>query len=988
MTKPPQRRTRDNHRPHPTTTPTNHPPTKLHSHLRRHRQPPPARPSPPRHPGAKQSRLDYTVLPHRSNATAGVNMAEHGTDSFIGRLDELTQLHHKARAATHGSPKVVLLSGPTGIGKTTLVKHFTDSLGDTFRILKTEGTRAEIDIPFAGVLRLLDDVNTAYGRNAAHDYSGRQPSVLAVGGAVLSALDTAQHTAPVLLWLDDAHDIDLNSLQTLGFALLRLRADRVLTVVATERAARAARDMGLNGLGGAVQHIVLGGFTVPETRRFLQAQNGRAPSESRLRNLVGWSRGNPLYLQAVLGAHAGAFPDDPGTFHIPTSLSEAVGEWARSFPSASRRILDTLAVLDAPAPVPLLGRLLASDSVVADAEPLVQQHAAQWTQTGGVPHLRLMHTGQREALYAAIPQPEKTRAHRAIAEALEPPARWRHQIAAAHAYDAPLAEDLTHAAQRELDAGHVSLAAEYILASAQCDPDAARRQDALLRAVRLLVVSTQYRAALHHYDQVLRAPSGPQRQEALGLLSFADGQDTRASGYLRRAQDEFTEAGALADAATAAAELGVAENSLGLGRESLASSAFALRHARGEAVRGMVRANLAYGHALLSGPAEGLRHMDGLSEDPDQVAVPDTDTLTYRGMFRGLAGDLAGALSDLSVAARRRSLGVSRISTVSALFNSAWCHFFLGEWQEARRNLSLAFDVAQTTGRSVDFFSLHCLSALLYAVTGREPEAQADLQEALELAASADYAGPGFHLATAQAVVEFSRGELDKTVSLLARAHEEPANLTRSRLYAIRHLPVLAVACARTGDLERARRVLGELESAPSHGALLPVSIQWVKGAIATAVGETVAAAREFEAGLAVPAHGGDPVLHKAIIRHDLGALLMKGGDAERAREQLHRAGRTFERLGARPYASSCRALLGEVESARGRTVSREFWGSLTDREKDIAGLVARGWTNREIAAELYLSTKTIEYHLSNIYAKHNVHDRRHLRDLLQPGRH
>ncbi|WP_431773908.1 AAA family ATPase [Streptomyces cucumeris] len=915
-------------------------------------------------------------------------MEEEGTESFIGRIDELDQLRHKAHAATHGSPKVILLSGPTGIGKTMLVQHFSESLGDTFTALRTEGNRAEIDIPFAAVLRLLDDVTTTYGRNTAvPEYSGQQPSVLAFGGAVLGALDTAQQHAPLLLWLDNAHDIDLDSLQTLGFALLRLRADRVLTVVATQRPARTARDMGLNGLGNAVQHIALGGFTVPETRRFLQARNGRAPSESRLRNLVGWSRGNPLYLRAVLGAHAGALPDDPGTLRIPTSLSEAVGEWARSFPPASRRILDLLAVLDTPASVPLLGELLASETVVTDAEPLVQQHAAQWTRTGGAPQLRLMHTGQREALYAAIPQPEKTRAHRAVAETLEPPTRWRHQIAAAQTYDAPLADELAHAADRELETGHVSLAAEYVLASSQCDPDGARRQDALLRAVRMLVISTQYRAALHHYDQVLRTPSGPQRQEALGLLSFADGQDARASTYLRRARDEFSAAGMPEDAATAAAELGVAEGSLGLGRESLASSAFALRHTRDEAVRGMARATTAYGHALLSGPAEGLRHMDGLSADPDRVPVPDTDTLTYRGMFRGLAGDLTGALSDLSVAARRRSLGVSRISNVSALHNAAWCHFLLGEWQEARRSLSVAFDVAQTTGRSVDFFTLHCLSAVLYAFTGRPEEARADLQEALELESTADYAGPGFHLATTRAAVEFTRGNDARAVGLLARAHEEPANLTRSRLYASRHLPLLGIACAHTGDIDRARRVLAELESAHPHGALLPVSVQWVKGSIAAATGDTEGAAREFTAGLAVTAQGGDPVLHKAVIRHDLGALLMRAGDVERAREQLRRAGRTFERLGAKPYADRCRSLLGTADSARERTLSRGFWSSLTDREKDIAGLVARGWTNREIAEELYLSTKTVEYHLSNIYAKHNVHDRRHLRNLLQPGR-
>ncbi|MET9670293.1 AAA family ATPase [Streptomyces sp. NPDC006475] len=899
---------------------------------------------------------------------------------FIGRTEEIAVLRNAARSAARGIPRVILVSGATGMGKTALVDHVAEMAAKEFAVLRAWDVPPATDLPFSTVTGILAD-GAEHLSAAEHEPVGPHSSVLDMGGALIDLLDSWQQTAPLLFWLDDAHRIDLESLQSIGFALLRQGAERILTVIGTQHAARTARDMGLTELVPESDHVEVTGFTLSETQEFVEDRTARPHSEARLRSLAVWSHGNPLFLEAALGAFGGSLPNDPATIRAPSSLSDAVGAWSRSFPPASLAVLNMLAVLDAPATVPLLARLLGSDSAGADAEVLVDQHAAVWVP-GHAPALRLVHAGQRDALYAAIARPERNRMHLRAAEILEPPARWRHRVAAAETYDAPLAEDLREAALREAQAGRAAVAAEYLLASSQVDPDSERRQNALLAAVRLQVTGGQARTAMRHEDAVLRCAPGPQRDESLGLLSLAKGEDALAGSQLSRARDAFTARGDMAQAACAAAESGVAEGSLGLGHRLLSTSEFALRYAQDDVVRGMAEANLAYAHALLDGPASGLGHLERLPAHPSRVPATHTDALIYRGLFRGLTGDLTGAVSDLSAAARRRTVGVSRISSVAAATHSLWCLLALGEWQEARRNLSVALDIAHATGRPSDFFNLSCFAAVLHALSGRFDEARAALREALALEASADFSGPEFHLAATRAAVAFATGDHERVVALLGPLVEEIVNTSRSHLYAVRHMPILGVAYARTGDIDRAQAVLSNLEAAEPRGALVPVVVHWIRGAIA-AHSDPVAAVRAYQEAIAVPPNGGDPLAYKALIRLDLGSLLVELGDGEQAREQLSAAEDVFARLGAEPFRHQCRTLLEGID-APSQPADTAFWDSLSDRERDIAGLVAIGWTNREIAARLYLSVKTVEYHLGNIYAKNGLKGRRQLRDLMQ----
>ncbi|MFK0230805.1 AAA family ATPase [Streptomyces sp. NPDC090303] len=909
-------------------------------------------------------------------------MKESRGHRFIGRSEELEVLRSSARTAARGIPRIVLISGADGIGKTVLVEKFAEQASKEFTVLRAWDVPPKPDLPFYTVTGLLTDGGVYPAATPREGTAAPQLSVLSMGAAFIGLLDSLLEDAPLLLWLDDAHKIDVESLRAIGFALLRQRAERMLTIVCTKNPTQTTRDMGLADLTPKPEHIQLRGFRPDETRDFVEDRTSRPQSRDKLRGLAAWSDGNPLFLEAAVGAFGADLPDEPSTASVPPSLSDAVGAWSLSFAPEGRAVLNMLAVLDAPATVPLLNELLDSEGVGAAADVLVDQHAAVWVP-GVVPALTLVHAGQRDALYAAVPLAERNRMHLRAARVLEPPASWRHKVAAAETYDSVLAGELRDAAAREVRAGHAALAADYLFASSQVDPDAEHRQESLVTAVRLHVTGGSPRTALRHEDAVLESPDGPQRDEALGLLGLARGEPSRARTHLDRAYERFTARGDRVRAASAAAELGIAEGSLGLGRESLKSSRFALEHARDETVKGMAQANLGYAHALIDGPAAGLDHLGHLPDPAVRVPPTHTDALIYRGMFRSLAGDLTGGVHDLTAAAQRRDGGVSSISSVSALTYVLWCHFALGAWQDVRRSLSVALDITHTTGRPMDSFGLNCFIAVLECFSGRFDDARATLEEARSQA-SADFEGPAFHLATTWASVAFAADDHRRVVELVEPVVRDPANESRSRLYALRHMPQLGVAYARTGDTRQARRVLRELAGAGARGALLPVAVRWVGGAIAAAEGDLRSAARLLGEAVDMPADGGNPVLHKAIAQQDLGVVLLRGGDQEAARGHLRAAEKVFADLGAEPFRQRCHAQLAEaLGSPAAQRDDGGVWDSMTDRERDVAVLIARGWTNREIAAELYLSVKTVEYHLANIYAKNDLKGRRELRDVM-----
>ncbi|MFJ5646150.1 AAA family ATPase [Streptomyces sp. NPDC093223] len=901
---------------------------------------------------------------------------------LIGRTEELRRLAELARHADQGQCQVVFISGPAGIGKTTLMEACAASL-ENFRFVRVRGSAGQRLIEFDAVNRLLQALS-GEGNGPVKQIS-RDSTVLAAGGALIAAADDFKGPSPLGLLIEDAHQIDTASLQALGFMLLRTSRDRVLAVMGTEHVYLTRRETGFARDRPGVVQLDVEGLTLAETRDFMSAMGSGPVSPSRLAVVHRWSAGNPLYLRALVRSDASGGPtaENPAHGAIPPALSHIVRDWAKSFLPGGTRVLGALAVLGTPADLPTLQHMTGSSALLDDIEPLIREGAAKWVTPGdGSDRLALIHQGQRDALYLGIPLSRRKELHRQAAALLDPPERWQHQIAAADAYDGDLAGQLRAAVPAELHHGDPAQAARWLLGISEVDPVATARNGALLEAVRLLATSGHYQAALAHSARVHAAPAGAGRSEALGLLELAHGHDAGAAEHLLKAWHGYgdDEEGA----ARAAIELSGVQATLGLGWQAVQAAQFAVAHSSDPQVIGQAQSVIVFAEALLKGPAAALTQLSHLRDNPTAVSVHDLGSLACRGILRSLTGQFHPALDDLTVIARRRSPHLAQRGGFGALIHIAACLVFLGEWTEARRSLSLALDEAQTVGRELDFAMLHSFSAALAAFQGRWSDAEEDLFEARALAAASDFSGPYYHYVQGAAAVAFARQDWQGVIDPLARLVKEPSHRDRARVYRLWSFPFLGVAYSRIHDADAADEMAAALEELAPCGAAAAVSAAWVRGNASAARQDLAGALRHLRDGLAVRSDGGEPALHRALLRCDYGRLLIESGQKAEAETQLTQAAEALRAMGAVPLEVWCAGLLAQTDSLAGLTAAQGFWAALTDRERDVAKLVGHGWTNKEIAQELYVTTKTVEFHLQNIYGKGEGRNRRQVRDLVQ----
>ncbi|MFD7859784.1 AAA family ATPase [Streptomyces microflavus] len=906
--------------------------------------------------------------------------------SLAGRADDLRTLLDAADRARSGNSATIFLGGPAGVGKTALTVAMTRSLPD-FATVTVSGVSTEQYLNYAAVNRLIRSMRTKWSDDAGRaDAVPADSTIISAGGRLIAALDEHEEK-PVALIIEDGHLLDRMSLQALGFMLLRTTHDQLLTVVNTEHPFETRQATGLTESVQGVTQIELSGLDLDATRTLLQALGVSHLSEAQVAGVAKWSRGNPLYITALARTadEQGRIPERFLAADVPPSLTDAIDAWCATFPPDARRVLDALAVLNTPVSERTLRDMLDSTTTASAIRALVGGGAAEWIVTPDrEARLALVHPGQRQVLYASLPAAEQRALHRAAAGVLQPPQRWRHQVAALDGYDSNLAEQLGAAAATEEDSGDLSLAAQFELGVAAAAPDSGRREAATLRAVRLLVFSGQYEAALGRAPVVEEYAPSPARSEALGLLDQAAGHDASAAERLLDAREAFAARGRDDDAARASTELAALQRSIGLGTQSARSAQYAIARTSDPEIIGQAQADIAYGTALQDGPAAGLRQIRHLRDNPTDVPASDLDSLVCRGIFRGLSGDLSGGVNDLRFVYRRHSPRVTRRNHFESAVHAASGYFLLGEFDEARRTLALAFDDAQVSGRDVDFSSIHTMSASLYACQGKWQAAEADLQQANRVAQLTDFGGPDFHHRQAAATLDFIRQNWHGVVAELSRVLKDSANDGRARLYGLWFLPLLGVASTHVQNRTVAQEAAEALNGLEETGALPLVARCWLHGSILVAENDLVAAIRTFRDGLAVPAERGEPVLHRSILRCDLARTLAANGQHQEAQMHARAAEKVFAAMGAPPLAAWCRDVLQDQSASAEATAAERFWNELTDREKDTARLVGRGWTNKEIAAELFVSTKTVEYHLGNTYAKGALRNRMQLRDLMQ----
>ena len=898
-------------------------------------------------------------------------MAVNTPAAFVGRQGELRILGERFAAAQLGDPKIVYLEGEAGVGKSTLLSQFLRSLPAAV-VLEAGGDEAETFFSYGVIGQLQPGEVTEPGTDP-----------MAVGARLLDLLDRSQVGGQVVvLVIDDLHWADRPSSRAVLYALRRLRADKVLAVVST-RASELTDPGWARFVGGdsRVTRMRLGGLAADDLTELASALGLGALSRRGASRLAVHTEGNALYCRALLEeiGIAGLSVAEERVLPAPRQLSAVILARVAALTLTAQSFLKAASVLGQHAPMPVIG----SVAGLADARSEVDAAVAAGllTETAPAPELAFTHPLYRAAIYADLSPTTRRELHARAGDMVAGRARLVHRAAAAPAHDEMLAGELETSGRAAASAGDAAAAAWALEQAAALSPAAEDREARLLDAAVALLDTADTPAAA----RVLASCQVPSaRRDALtGLLGVFTGSPSTESRLLAawRSHDREAEGEIGARAATSLANWMVISGRPGQALE-WANRAIA-RTAPGSALRAMASTAQAYAFAADSRVPEGLAALGFLPGPGNEVTVAQTDALIMRGMLKLYADDLPGALADLGVAAARLRAGVPSTYPGPCLAHLSDAHFRRGDWDAAVTYAQLAISLAQDTDHPLDLARAHARAGQVLALRGQWPAAQAHVGAARAAAERCPLVFAVAAAATAGTALASARGDLGGV--LLATEPVRATGLLRAggRPGVFNWRAVEVDALIGLGRLDDAEVALSEFEDAvpPAGLASADLASARCRGNLAVARGALAEAEAAFARGHSIAADVPMPFEH-GLLSLDDGRRLRSAGDRPAAVAQLERAHRLFSSLGADPYVQACATELADLQVTAATGSPAALLG-LSRSELAVARLAASGLTNREVASQLYVSVKTVEYHLRNSYIKLDITSRRALAGLL-----
>lgn len=900
---------------------------------------------------------------------------------FVGRSAELRCLEDCADEVRAGRPRLVVIEGEPGIGKTALLDRAVRGLGG-FHVLRANCDVTEQDIPYETIAQLVNRLPAAPSDQLSPPVRALGPAQ--AGADLLRLLARTQTAQPVALVVEDIHWADGESVQALGFVLRRLFTERVLTVVT----ARGDGDLAWLGDASddepgqtdwrrvitsrsACQELRLAGLSTTEMAE-LARRAGMAPLPTgTLRELHRYTGGHPKLVRVLFGElrldRAGTFDSLP----VPGSCRRAVDIMLAAVPASSRSLAEAVAVLDSRSRLGLAAQVAGVDDPVGALEPLLECGLVRWWPSEPASPVEMRHPLQREAVYDGITPRRRRELHGAAAELVDVASSWRHRVAATVGVDEALAADLDAAAVTCLAERDVNRAVRYLLWAADMSDNRAGRERRLLTAVVHSLWSTNPGRVDGLLGAVEECTPCALRSCAIGLFALVRSDAVTAKARLKEA---ITAAHGRAELAwleaRATASLAAAHVLQGDGRLAVWYSRRALNHSGAdvvtirEAMRCMVRARCA-----TDGPRAAL---DGLDLMAGAGITMDPSVLIERSFCRMLVGELPSAIEDARAAIRL-------VGSEQAYLALALAEYLLGQWDDAVVNVQRVLGFAAARPE----LTLPARSAALLLSSARGewdtatdnirfieqlPGSSADLEYVVSRAiASAGWA---------QARVDYPAmvdafGQLREIIAMKGMTGRILSWQSWWR-------PLLVEGLIGTGRLAEAGAELVRLSAMVTETRYLRVAQAWLSGWLAERRGERRAAAAIFENCLAQPFAEDDVPLHRARLEQAYGQLLQDMNGRE-ASVWLQRAHARYAALGAHAYLDRCAASLAKC--GKQQPEARPELGRLTEREREVAHFAARGMTNHEAAARLFVSAKTVEFHLGNVYAKLGITSRRQLRD-------
>jgi DNA-binding CsgD family transcriptional regulator len=857
-------------------------------------------------------------------------------------------------------------------------------------LLRTRGLEAETELPFAGLGELLGPIVALRERLPAAQAAalesalaldggapGVAPARLAIGAAVLGLLALAAEEAPVLCLLDDLQWLDEASREAWRFAARRLGEEGV--------AALGALRPSPGDTTAGIAVLDLEGLAEADARALLGERVGDAVA-ARVLETAG---GNPLALEeipALLSADelAGRAPLE-GPLPPGSTLERVIARRLDVLPEDTRDALVVAAAAEVRRGDVLLRAL---------HEAGIPSHALEHAEEAGLVDLGagqvvFRHPLVRSAAYHGAAPITRRRAHLAVTAALaddDPQRAW--QLAAASArLDETVAAELDTAAAAARGRGAYVSAAHAHLRAAELSEDRVRRAARLVEAARDLQPAGRPEEGLARLDEaetVLAASAAPEAAAVATALRTLRAQLALRVGRPRDAVTVLREqAGQVEDddplqatvlllqASLAAASLQdaplwgeIAERALSLSAGSGLLTALAAlaagpaRLAVPDTAGG--RALLAEGEALLD--ASGVAAAVALA--PELVGLAAHGWLWLEEYERGLA------MLDRLVAAGRDAAAVGALPYPLAA--RAQANLRLGRLARARADADEAVALAEQTGQDPALVIALGSLAMVEAIAGEAGACRAAAERGLALGAER-----GLPLPSVYAVY---------ALDLLATGVEAPDALERAE--AIRDaalagnvvwIPDLVDALLRAGRREEAHGWVERYAALADGKRAAPAVAERLRGLVA---GDPAAAEAHLRAAVAL--HAGVPApLDAGRTQLELGRLLRGAGRDEEAREPLRAALDAFERSGARPWADRARRELRASGAIARNPVAAPSTAALSPHEQRVAQLVAQGMTNREAAAALFVSTKTVEHHLRGAFRKLGVRRRAELARVM-----
>jgi DNA-binding CsgD family transcriptional regulator/predicted negative regulator of RcsB-dependent stress response len=908
-----------------------------------------------------------------------------GAAQLAGRRDELSVLGGLVDAVREGESRVLVVRGEPGVGKTTLLEHVAGQEHGC-QVARVAGVQSETELAFAGLHQLCapmlgraerlplpqqDALRTAFGLVA-----GPPPDRFIVGLAALNLLSEVAAERPLICLIDDGQWLDRASAQALGFTARRLAADPVGLVF-------AARDPGAELAG--LPELGVGGLPDNDARALLDSALA-GPLDDQVRDLiVAETRGNPL---ALLELPDGLSPAElAGGFGLPRAApltgraGHAFDRQLAALPAQTRRLV-LLAAADPSGDRSLVWRAAGRLGIeVQAAEPAAE---AGLVEFGG--RVRFRHPLARSAAYQSASLRERREAHAALAEATDqvadPDRRAWHRAQAVSAPDEEVAVELECSAGRARSRGGLAAAAAFLERSVALTPDPVLQSARALAAAQVSLQAGGFGSAL---DLLAAAEAGPLDEFAGARVDLLRGEVVFASGHT-------------GDAATALLKAArrLEPFDLDLARETYlaawgASILTVGGHAdgHGEVLQEICRSVLA-----LPPPPDGPRPLDltleGLAlliTDGHAAAAPTLQraakvltSIPVEEVLRWgwVATRTSSAVWDYegfhAISARQ----VQLVREVGAL---AHLPLFLSQVGVARAWMgdfagaeAVAAESASVAARTGNRFPPHVV-LLLRAMQGREAEAAAAIAAAIEGAAANGQGAAATFAHWAEAVLHNGLAHYKEAAAAARQAAANPFD-PWSALWA---LPELVEAAARLGDDELARDALERLAVMTQPSGNDPaLGIEARCRALLSDGADADDLYREAIDRLGLTRLR--PELARAHLLY--GEWLRREGRRVEAREQLRAGHDLLAALGLGAFAERARReLIATGEKVRKRGV--ETRDQLTPQEEQIARLARDGRTNPEIAAQLFLSARTVEWHLGKVFGKLGVSSRRELTAAL-----